>query len=453
MSKDTTPPNIILITVDSLRADFLGCYGNKNNLSPNIDNLAKNSLFFKNAITPGTPTPFAFPSIICGIKPFKYGKYLGIPETNEVNTIAETLKSTGYNTYAVVAENPVLYGDNYDFKRGFDSYIDFKKDNVEKKKVLFPVRVIKKILGNNILEIIYNIQTVLNHESGKGPTIKAAEVNKKAFNLIENNTDEKPFFIWLHYMDTHTPYSSTLKDLNLNNKNLIKRFISKVKFYHNLESFIETEKIKDSKYLAIAISLYKSTIKYLDRNIEELLKYVKNKKNTYIIFTADHGEGFMEHNYFYHEPRYLHNEIIKVPLFIYGPNIKNRDISQIVSTINIAKTISSIANIENDKHKGFDLTNIENIDLEKYLAINNTTSLLFGFRFGKVLLEQKVFNNKKEIEKFKISKGIITDKYKYIYNEDNFKEELYDLENDPSEERDISKDNKLIENFRKIWEE
>ena len=452
MNKNINSPNIVLITVDSLRADFLGCYGNKDNLSPNIDNLARNSLFFSNAITPGTPTPFAFPSIMCGIKPFKYGKYLGIPDTNEVNTIAETLKSAGYNTYAVVAENPVLYGDNYDYKRGFDSYIDFKKEDLKKKKVFLPIRIIKRILGNNISEIIYNIKTVLNHEFSKGPTIKAATVNKKAFDLIENNKDEKPFFIWLHYMDTHTPYSSTLKDFNLNNKNLIKRFISKVKFYHNFKSFIETEKIKDSKYLAIATSLYRSTIKYLDRNIEQLLNYVKNKKNTYIIFTADHGEGFMEHNYFYHEPRYLHNEIIKVPLFIYGPTIKNKSIDQVVSTINIAKTISSIANIKNDKHEGFNLTNIENIDLEKHLAINNTTSLLFGCRFGKLLLEQKIFDNKKKIEGFKISKSVTTDKYKYIYSEKKFKEELYDLRNDPFEKYDISENNKLIENFRKIWE-
>ena len=198
--------------------------------------------------------------------------------------------------------------------------------------------------------------------------------------------------------------------------------------------------------------MYESALMFLDKEIEKLFKQIKNIDNTYIIFTADHGEEFMEHGRFLHVPYTLYDEIIKVPLFIYGPTIKNKSIDQVVSTINIAKTISSIANIKNDKHEGFNLTNIENIDLEKHLAINNTTSLLFGCRFGKLLLEQKIFDNKKKIEGFKISKSVTTDKYKYIYSEKKFKEELYDLRNDPFEKYDISENNKLIENFRKIWE-
>ena len=453
MDKNTNQPNIVLITVDSLRADYLGCYGSPKGLSPNIDKLVKNSLFFANAITPGTPTPFAFPSIMCGMKPFKYGKYLGVPDTNEVNTIAETLKSAGYNTSAVVAENPVLYGDNYDFKRGFDNYIDFKKKDINKKNVLFPIKIIKRILGNNTLEKIYNIQTILNNTFGKGSITKAAEINRKTLKIIKDNKDNRPFFVWAHYMETHVPYNSGLNGFSLNSSNIIKKVFSKIKFYHRLQYFIKTEKIDNPEYLKIATSLYESTIKYLDENLENLFKNIQNIDNTYIIFTADHGEGFMEHNYFYHEPRYLHDEIIKVPLFIYGPNVKNRKINEVSSTIHIAKTISSIANIKNDNYEGFDLTNIENINLKKYVSVNNTTSLLFGCKFAELLLKQRIFDNQTEIEGFKILKGITTDKHKYMYNEETFKEELYDLKKDPLEKEDISQNNELIENFRKIWEE
>lgn len=447
MNKNINQPNIILITADSLRSDFLGCYGSKKGLSENIDELASESLVFDNAITPGTPTFFAFPSIMCGIKPFQFGRQIGVPSPDKAKTIAEVMKSNGYNTYAVVSDNPVLYGEVFGYNRGFDYYLDYnKKQDSQKKKLL--ANLPKCILSDNtkkkIKGKIYSAKDSLKYTMGNGPATKADKINEEAKKLIKKNEKNKPFFMWLHYMDTHNPYTSGSELFDLyGGKHLIKSFLAKFRVYSKLRTLIKNSRVDNKKDLEIIIAMYESSLKFFDIEIGKLFKQIKDMENTYIIFTADHGEGFMEHNYFHHAPHILYNEMIKIPLIIYGPKIKADNMDQIASLINIPKTICALAGIKNEEFKGFDLTDIKNTDLNKYLTRNNITKLLCNCRFLKLL--------RNDSSQYEMLGSVITNKYKYISNEEKDKEELYNLKNDSLEKDNIVNDNKdIVENFRKI---
>ena len=445
MNKNINQPNIILITADSLRSDFLGCYGSKKGLSENIDKLASESLVFDNAITPGTPTFFAFPSIMCGIKPFQFGKQIKIPSPDKARTIAEVMKSNGYNTYAVVSDNPVLYKGMCGYERGFDYYLDYKKQDPQKNRLL--TNLSKHISKDNIKIMkgkIFSAKDSLNNTIGNGPATKADKINEEAKRLIKENEKNKPFFMWLHYMDTHNPYTSGSELFNLyGGKHSIKNFLAKFRVYSKLRSFIKNSRVDNKKDLEIIIAMYESSLKFFDIEIGKLFKQIKNMENTYVIFTADHGEGFMEHNYFHHAPLILYNEMIKVPLIIHGPKIKADNMDQIASLINIPKTICVLAGIKNEEFEGFNLTNIKNINLDKYLTTNNVTKLLYNCRL------LKLFQNNNS--RYRTLGSITTNKHKYISYEDIDKEKLYDLENDPLEKNNIINDNKdIVENFRKI---
>jgi len=441
-------PNILLITIDSLRPDFLGCYGSEKKLSPNIDRLANNSIVFENAITPSAPTYLAFQSIMCGIKPFQYGKYLGVPPIDGVKTIAESMKENGYSTYAVVSDNPVLYGKNYEYDRGFDKYIDFKNQNIQIKNDSPLKKFIKNALNDKLKNKLFLLHSAIKKLSLKSPIVNANEVNNKALEAIGSN-GTKPFFAWLHYMDVHTPYSSGYKHFELYGKYSIKNLFAKLKLSYNLNAFIKEMRIADKEDLRVAISMYESSLKYLDEELGKLLKSI-DLNNTYIVFTSDHGESFMEHNYYYHDTFSVYNELIKIPLMICGPGITPWKKKDLASSINIAKTICAISNIKEEHFEGFNLIDIDLIDKEKYLSTNNITKVLYRCKFFSLLFDQYLFDNKSEIMNYDILSSIIKDDFKYIFNNETRKEELYNLKNDPKEMKNIAENNRdICSNLRK----
>ena len=116
-------PNIVLITIDSLRADFVGIYNSEEKNTPFLDSLAKNSYIFKNAIAPANPTFFCFCSILTGTLPFAFGNYLGIPDDKKIKTVAGVLNESGYTTAAFLADSPGLYS-IYGYQKGFELYDD-----------------------------------------------------------------------------------------------------------------------------------------------------------------------------------------------------------------------------------------------------------------------------------------------------------------------------------------
>lgn len=425
-------PNIVLITIDSLRADFVGYQNQNENNTPFLDSFAKKSIIFTNAISPANPTFFTYCSIMTGTLPFTFGSYLGIPNNDKITTIAEVLKNNDYATYAFLADSPSLYLE-YGYDKGFDIYND-GYENVNKfalssGKFLWKLRQATPEFILKVIEIIRQFvkSTFVNHQI----SIPAEELNKKVKKHF-SNLEKKPFFLWLHFMDPHVPYYSGLNKYFYKNGPLIRKIINKLIFFKELPISLRKMKIKNEKVLKIFKEAYRSAVKYTDKELEKIVIYLRNKyPNTVFIITSDHGEAFMEHNNFYaHEPFSLYSELIQIPLLFYVPGLKPKKISKTVSLVSLAKTISELAGIHQSKFQG------NNILKDKtYSSANNISRILYGCRSPHVRLG--ILDNKTEISGYKSLWSFTTEKEKYIVNENKKIKEYYSLLNDPGEKKNI----------------
>lgn len=303
-SKQKTKPNILLVTIDTLRRDHLGIYGYPRNTSPFIDHLAKNGVMFKHVITPIALTAGSHASILTSLHPLTHQCIKnGSPLSKKVQTIAEVLQKNGYYTMGTVGVN--FLSKKNGFSQGFDSF------------------------------------------SGvKGAKRGAGGVNKSLFQQIDEyhaRHQSKPFFIWVHYYDPHWPYLD--REFKFNEK-LPKRYDS-----------------NPPQYLK-KIHCYDTEIKYTDEAVKQLMDYLQRQgltKKLVTCITADHGEQHGEHgSRGDHQDFYSENTF--VPLIFHGCKIpKNKIIEDFVSTMDIAETLLHTAGLTfESKTEGMDLLGSRN---------------------------------------------------------------------------------------------
>jgi choline-sulfatase len=289
-----TEPNIVLIVIDTLRADHLPFYGYKNNTAPFLSTLASRSAVFENAISPSSWTLPATTSIFTSLYPFQHGAMTGIVISKsleiDVNriprsilTIPELLKDKGYKTYCV-ANNPNICEET-NFSQGFDRFGNFPDD-------------------------------------------REKEMTAQLENWAGEIQKQNKYFLYIHYNDCHHPYSR--------NKPWYKR----------------KEKPHDD-----IIARYDSEISYVDEKIRRLYERFGWDKNTLIIVTADHGEEFWDHNDMGHGQT-LYAEVIRVPLLLHfpGKDATSKRIKTNVSTLDILPTIRNYLGIQRRQgREGIDL--------------------------------------------------------------------------------------------------
>jgi len=326
--------NIVLITIDCLRADHMSCYGYNRETTPFLDRIAKRGIFFKNAFANGPNTRHSVPSFLTSTYPLlfldeaKTGKF-----SQGRKSIAELLKEKGYKT-AAIHSNPYI-SKFYGYDRGFDYFNDFLLGQVEDE-------IKRSKISKVIHEAIKGFKAVfmhkLPHEDGK-------RINEEAFKWLENINE--PFFLWLHYMDVHMPYippNKFLEELKLKKYSYMK----KVWFGKRIDDVKMREKIKDEE-LPDYINLYDGCIRYVDWILKELiLKLEKKFSDTIFVITADHGEEFREHGSLGHEEK-LYDELLKVPLIFYGDEIERKSIKKPTSLITLAPTIFHFLGIDESK--------------------------------------------------------------------------------------------------------
>ncbi len=345
--------NVILIGICSLRADHLGCYGYDKDTSLFIDKwVKKDCIIFKNSISQYHNTPNSFKSIFTGLYPIRaqgdslplhFNKKYGNIH-RETITLTEVLKSYGYITAGFT--DGAFVSRFYDFHRGFDFYYDtFNNVNYEKYQIKNYWDYHKKHYYKNAgLKVTY-------------PMIK------KFLHQVKNKN--KPFFLFWHTFDLHSPYLPVeyyYKKESWKNicKKRLKHYENKynkiIKDYAdgNTKEFtggIPVEKMFSKNYrafdgwlknrftlndMANHLSRYDECIKYLDDYINKLVILLKKNNqynNTLIIFIGDHGEVFLPHRNEYNElynnknqfPIHIvHNtttpETVRVPLIIKLPS-------------------------------------------------------------------------------------------------------------------------------------
>jgi len=407
--------NIILITIDVLRYDHLGCYGYPRDTSPNIDGLAARGVKFLQAISNGGQTPESFPSILASaLPPLKppWGKTILRPNT----MLAELLKGAGYKT-AGFHSNPYL-SRFYGYDRGFDTFDDrLRGPSVRGVRLWLRAKNPPDTrLGKIQRELGAKIRGILRHVTER-PIVNASETTDKAIDWLKDNRGK--FFLWLHYLDVHHPYLPAAKYLRLFHNQRVSRqemfaLSHKMSFKPDKLSSAEVEKI---------ISLYDAEIRYVDEAIGVLLNKLKDYlANTFIILTADHGDEFGEHGRFGHQTVY--DETLRVPLIIAGPGIKGgTSIKEQVSLIDLAPTIAEFAGIKSARSfQGKSL--LPQIEGKKEAKVG-TISTLVDPRGGQKNIAYRTPN------------------YKYILTESLdeseivLAEEVYELKNDPGETKNL----------------
>ncbi len=271
--------NLLLITIDTLRADHLGCYGYKLIETPNIDKLASEGVLFSQAITPAPITLPSHSSIMTGLYPVQHGVQNNgnFFLDKDVVTLAEVMKEHGYMTGACIGS--FVLDSVFGLDQGFDFYND--NFNPGKKRRYF----------------LYNERN-------------AGEVNKVAIQWLERQEDNK-FFLWIHYFDPHSPYFPPFP-YNLNYRN---------RLYDGEIAYVDT------------------CLGELFNRMNEM----ELTDKTLIILVADHGEGLGDHNELTHAVFIYDSTIHVPLIINYpGLKEKGRTVSAMVSTIDIMPTVLDI---------------------------------------------------------------------------------------------------------------
>jgi len=402
--------NLILLTIDCLRADHLSCLGYSKKTTPNLDDLASTGLLFSQAISVGPSTSPSFIAIHTSTYPLMHGGELHISDSRL--TLAQALKEHGYHT-AAFHSNPWV-SSHYNYNKGFNTFDDGIKQwkAVQKPRAL----VNQPSWTGRVLTPLAQLYKMTMASNIYGNLFSNAQtLNGKAISWLEKNPGNS--FLWIHYMDAHEPYLP-------------------IEGAHFLKSYHLTQLDKKARYFPSPISanelnelvnIYDLKISYVDKMIGSLLKALDKKgilHNTFIIITADHGQQFMEHGRYGHHSSHLYDELTRVPLIIAGPGLTRKAIEQQVSQIDLAPTVLDMLNIRKPKaFVGDSLLRTE----DKAEAITEADT-------GVLQRDIMVTKPKLNVSRRKIS--VRTGKYKYIYTEAQ-QDELYDLENDPREKRNI----------------
>ena len=323
-------PNIILLTIDTLRADRLGSYGNNRLITPNLDSLAAKGIRFNQAITGGSWTQAAFPVLMTSSYASMYGGCFGRLAPERPSPV-EALAAQGYTT-AGFSSNPHLSKvTGYD--RGFTHFTDLLPQGSD--PVLRRIKGGQRLLRNPFPHYVSSLL---------GKRMRPARVYTSAVDMVDLfsrwlEKTQGPFFAWAHFMDIHWPYHL---DEDLVHPKAIAKMWQDVAIMSKRSSF-------DRKYELTAemsahfLDLYERALHYLDNQIGRMFQALANlglDENTIIVVISDHGEEFLDHGRWGHWESNLFDEIIRVPLIFRLPGWKNGIvIDRLVRLLDLMPTI------------------------------------------------------------------------------------------------------------------
>lgn len=318
--------NIIVIIIDTLRAQNMSLYGYHRKTTPVLDELAKDAVVFNTAFSCINTTDPSLTSIFSGMNPRNHGITNHGPKvTSEeeerltrsgVPLLPEILKTQGYETAA------------FDWlsrwhKRGYDQYIDSNKEEQQSRSV----RNIYHRLPTPLKKPTRRVFSFVEKKAVAGDyeaSEEAKELTDAALNLIPRM--KQPFFLFLHYWDVHAPYNPPLGHL-LDGYDPGERIEDVAERLHPSITSDTLRKLASStkaETVGDFIARYDAEIRFTDQQLGKLIRFLQqNVENPIIILTGDHGESLGEHGiYFDHHGLYDVN--IQVPLIIWGLEGKGR---------------------------------------------------------------------------------------------------------------------------------
>jgi arylsulfatase A-like enzyme len=300
-------PAVILIVVDTLRADHLGTYGAARFTSPELDAYARRGAVFEHAYAPSPWTLPTVASVFTGLLASQHGagslltvdrKVLFARLGDGPTTLGEHLRGFGYPTHAV-AGNPNLHP-RFGVSRGFDTY---------------------------------------DYRAGGMDHIRRADAVVEASIAWIKARRGAPFFLFIHLFDPHMNYDPPEPTRG--------RFTGGLPAGRLALPFAESSRVRAGRLWlsgdeqAFVRAAYDEEIAFVDLQLGRLFTALRNDgvlDRSLVIFTADHGEEFWDHNGFEHGHT-LYDELLRVPLIVWGPGVRPARIDTPVSLVDIAPTI------------------------------------------------------------------------------------------------------------------
>lgn len=353
-------PHVLLLTVDTLRADHLGAHGYARDTSPNVDRLADHGLRFRRAYANAPETCPSFASIMTGYLPHETQvttNLVYLPDA--IETLAEMLEAEGYTTAAFVS-NFVLRTETQ-FDQGFDIYDD----------------------------------TMTELETNRQMPERTAEATADAaIAWLEEANPDEPLFLWVHFQDPHGPY--TPPDEHATRFDDDGRGVSRPLVINPTISgnggIPAYQKLGDHVDAAHYIARYDAEIRYFDEQFGRLLDSIERHlglDRAFTVFTSDHGEGMGEHDYWFAHGENVYAGVLHVPLVIHGATHDGRVPSgtspiavQLVDIVPTVRDAVGLAPIEG--LRGQSLLATELVDAPVFSETRRYRSLIRG-RLGLTL--------------------------------------------------------------------
>ena len=277
--------NVLLVSIDTVRADYLRLYDAKGVETSNLEQLAKEGILFRKAIS---QIPYTLPShtsLFTGLHPVAHGVRDNVEDIlrKEIPTIAETFQKHGYNTAGFIGS--MVLNRTTGLAKGFEYYDDFLSRADVRGEDLGAIE-------RRAQEVFYSFQ-----------------------NWQEKRTEQKPFFAFLHFYDPHDPYEPPA-------------------------SFFPKEDTAQERY--------KGEIRYVDHVLGNLFEFLRSKNlwdNTILVITSDHGEMLQEHGEIGHG-YFLYQPALSVPLIFHVPNGKQgKEIPDIVQLVDVPSTLLELTGL------------------------------------------------------------------------------------------------------------
>jgi arylsulfatase A-like enzyme len=316
-ARQRAKPNILLIVVDTLRADHVGAQGERASLTPHIDAFATECVVFSHAQSPRAKTTPAVSSLMTGLYPHDHGvRDLTTPLGGHVPVWAEVMKTGGYRTGAIIG-NFVLQAKLSGLARGFDMWIEDLPD----AGGVPPSDVAMRRATSMTDGVLCALGLGEGSADGAGPA--------RAF-----VRDGQPWFLWAHYMDPHGAYDppaiqrqAALDNADLGEIRVPQPEDPQLSDLH--KRWVADYNITDESRLADGSidaahmrALYAGEVRYVDEQIGRLLDSLRSSgqlENTVVVITADHGESLGEHDYWFEHGRYAYEATCRVPMMIRFP--------------------------------------------------------------------------------------------------------------------------------------
>lgn len=332
--------NAVLVTVDSLRADALGTYNDEWN-TPVMDSLAESGTVFDRAFATGNWTPFSFPSILASRPVFTDSGDIGV---EGAPTLAATLSDASVSTGGFNAANGFLTS-HWGYDDGFDEFEPFVASVGSSiySRYLATHPTVEAWL-QLVASPARRLSAWLQGKADDRPfldTSRMFAVEQAATSFIQET--DSPFFLWVHYMDTHTPYVPAPRYIREVSEDLLGT-------HRLLHAHARTGLGWDvgERTLADLQMLYQAATRQVDASIGRLLDGLSAtgaKDETAVVLAGDHGEEFQEHGHLAHYPK-LYDELIRVPLVVDVPGAESRRIGEQVGLDVIPPTVADLLGVE-----------------------------------------------------------------------------------------------------------